>query len=228
LIDFDLGGHEKGNWPMAQAERIAVLGASGRVGRRVVDRALAAGYAVAAQTREAGRLADLADRVEVHAFDPRDQQALARFVAGAHAVVFALGTKPGATTLFSEVTTALVAAMREAGVRRLVAITGVGAGDTRGHGGFLYDRIVFPLFTQKMYRDKDRQEALIADSGLDWTIVRPAPFRDRPAEGPLQVVYEVGPDTVLRRITPDEVAQFVVDQLASDAYLHQRPFIGHP
>jgi putative NADH-flavin reductase len=213
---------------MARADRIAVLGASGRVGRRVVERALAQGDTVVAQTREAARLSDLADRVEVQAFDPRDRAALRGFVAGADAVVFTLGTRPGATTLFSEVTTSLIAAMREAGVRRLIAVTGVGAGDTRGHGGFVYDRIVFPLITRKLYRDKDRQEALIADSGLDWTLVRPAPFHDRPAKGPLQVVEEIGPDTVLRRITPDEVAQFVVDQLASDAYLHQRPFIGHP
>jgi putative NADH-flavin reductase len=213
---------------MAQAERIAVLGASGRVGRRVVERALAAGYTVAAQTRDASRLGALAGRVEVHAFDPRDREALRRFIADAHAVIFALGTRPGATTLFSEVTAALTAAMQDAGVRRLIAITGVGAGDTRGHGGFLYDRIVFPLVTRRMYRDKDRQEALIADSGLDWTILRPAPFRDRPAEGPLQVVDEIRPDTVLRRITPDEVAQFAVDQIDSDRHRHKRPFIGHP
>lgn len=208
---------------------VAVLGASGGVGRRIVDRALAQGYEVAAQTRDAGKLDDIADRVRVHAFDPRDRAELGPFLHAADAVVFALGVRTaGATTLFSDTTAALLPEMRNAGARRLIAITGVGAGDTRGHGGFVYDRIVFPLITRRIYRDKERQEALIADSGLDWTIVRPAPFADRPADGPLQVVTEVGPDTVLRRITRDEVAAFVVDQLASDAYLHQRPFIGHP
>ena len=208
---------------------VAVLGASGAVGRRVVDRALARGYEVTAQTRNARKLADLADRVRVHAFDPRDRAQLGPFLQGADAVVFALGVRTvRGTRLFSEVTAALIPEMRNSGARRLIAITGVGAGDTRGHGGFVYDRLVFPLITRRLYRDKERQEALIADSGLDWIIVRPAPFVDRPGEGPLQVVTEIGPDTVLSRITRDEVAAFVVDQLDSDAYLYQRPFIGHP
>lgn len=209
--------------------RIAVLGASGGVGRRVVRRALARGYEVVCQTRSAKKLADVAERVRVHAFDPRDRAGLAAFIEGADAVVFALGVDtPGPTTLFSEVTAALVAAMARQGVARLVAVTGVGAGETRGHGGFLYDRIVYPLLTRRRYEDKDRQEALIAASDLDWIIVRPAPFSHRRPAGDLEVHAHVGPDTVLRRVTRDEVAAFVVDQLESDRYLRRRPFIGHP
>ena len=212
----------------ARRRRVAVLGASGRVGRRVVERLLARGAEPVCQTRRAERLADLAGRAEVQAFDPRDPEKLAAFVGGADSVVFALGTdRSGATTLFSEVTAALLPAMERAGVRRLVAITGVGAGETRGHGGFLYDRIVFPLFTRGRYRDKDEQERLIAASGLDWTIVRPAPFVRRQAPGPLEVVTEVGPATRLTRITPDEVADFVVAALESDRHVGRRPFIGH-
>ena len=56
-----------------------------------------------------------------------------------------------------------------------VAITGIGSGETRGHGGFIYDRIIYSLFTRNRYQDKTRQEALIATSELDWIIVRPAP-----------------------------------------------------
>jgi putative NADH-flavin reductase len=208
--------------------KVAVLGASGAVGRRIVDRLLQRGFAIACQTRSADKLADLAARVEVHQFDPRDAAGLAKLVTGADAVIFALGyDQAGATTLFSDVTKALIEAMDHHRVRRLIAITGVGAGDTRGHGGFLYDRIVFPLFTRKRYLDKDRQEALIAASDLDWTIVRPASFSERPSPGALEVLDEIGPDTCLTRINRDEVAGFVVAQLDSDRYLHKRPFIGH-
>jgi putative NADH-flavin reductase len=211
-----------------RGKRIAVLGASGGVGRRVVDRLLARGAEVVCQTRNAATLADLAGRARARAFDPRDVQALAEFVSGADAVIFALGTdRIGATTLFSEVTAALIPAMRSGSVRRLIAITGVGAGETRGHGGFLYDRVIFPLFTRRRYTDKDRQEALIAESGLDWVIVRPAPFADRAAPGPLRVVTEIRPGTKLTWITRDEVADFVVAQPDSDRYIGQRPFIGH-
>jgi putative NADH-flavin reductase len=208
---------------------IAVLGASGGVGRRIVYRALDRGIDVACQTRNANKLTDVAGRVRVFAFDPRDTCKLGEFAGGAAAVIFALGVDTaGATTLFSDVTGALIAAMKREKVRRLIAVTGVGAGDTRGHGGFLYDRIVFPLFARKRYEDKDRQEALIAASGLEWILVRPAPFVRRAVTDPIEVHTRIAPRTVLRRVTRDEAAAFVVEQIDSDRYLRQRPFIGHP
>ena len=208
--------------------RIALLGASGTVGRRIVGRLLESGFEVVCQTRSADKLAHVAGRVQVDVFDPRDAGRLSEFVRSSDAVIFALGTDTiGATTLFSDATGTLITAMRTHGVRRLIAITGVGAGETRGHGSFFYDWIIFPLFTRKRYQDKDRQESLIAGSGLDWTIVRPAPFVEGPVSTALEVYTEIKPETRLSRITRDEVAGFVVAQLDSDQYLRQRPFIGH-
>ena len=69
-----------------------------------------------------------------------DPDAVEAAVAGQDAVLSALGTrstKP--TTLFSASTANLVGAMKKLGVRRLVCITGVGSGDSKGHVGFLYD-----------------------------------------------------------------------------------------
>ena len=77
------------------------------------------------------------------------------------------------TTLFSKATRILIDAMRAAGVRRLVTVTGMGAGDSRGHGGFLYDAVMFPLVLKRIYDDKDVQEQMIRASGLEWTIARP-------------------------------------------------------
>ena len=208
--------------------RIAVLGASGDIGRRVVQLALARGLDVVCQTRNADKLADLSGRVRVHVFDPRDTSKHAEFLRGADAVIFALGVaSTGATTLFSEATAALIAAMKSEGLKRLIAITGVGAGETRGHGGFIYDWIIFPLFTCKIYEDKDRQEALIAASDLDWIIMRPALFVKSHVSGPLEVHTTLAPDIALRRINRDEVAAFAVEQIESNHYLRQRPFIGH-
>ena len=211
-----------------QKGRIAVLGASGTVGRRIIERLAEAGFHVFCQTRSAEKLAALRGRVVVHVFDPRDAAKMSEFVSGVHAVIFALGADAkGTPTLISDVTAVLISAMKAHQVRRLIAITGVGAGDTRGHGGFVYDWIVYPLFTRKRYVDKDRQEALIAASGLDWIIVRPAPFSETPAPVALEVYTQIKPETRLTRITRDEVAAFVVAQVDGDQYLRQRPFIGH-
>lgn len=205
-----------------------LLGASGSVGRRILERGLARGHAIRAQTRDAARLPDQPAGIEVVTAEPTDAAALSRLVAGQDAVVMALGAAPGRpTTLFSVVTARLCEAMTAAGVKRLVAITGVGAGETRGHGGFIYDRLIYPLFTRPIYEDKDRQERIIRQSALDWVIVRPAPFQATAGSHPLQAVTDVGPGTVLRRITRDEVAAFVLDQLDSDRYLRKSVFIGH-
>ncbi len=198
------------------------------MGRRILAQALARGHRITAQTRDASKLADQPAEIDVVAAQPTDAAALRSLVAGQEAVIMALGTAPGRpTTLFSDVTAKLIRAMAGARVRRLVAITGVGAGETHGHGGFLYDRIIYPLFTRPFYRDKDRQEQLIQQSDLDWVIVRPAPFKRTPGAAPLQAITDVRPDTVLRRITRDEVASFALDQLSEDRYLRRAVFVGH-
>jgi putative NADH-flavin reductase len=208
--------------------RFLLLGASGGVGQRILVQGRARGHAIRAQTRDATRLACQPAGIEVVAADPTDTFALRALVAGQEAVIISLGTPPGLrTTLFSDVTTKLITAMAAEGVRRLVAITGVGAGETRGHGGFLYDRIIYPLFTRPFYEDKDRQERLIRESTLDWVLVRPAPFKATAGSAPFHVLTEIRPDTVLRRITRDEVASFVLDRLVDDRYQRRAVFIGH-
>lgn len=208
--------------------RLFVIGASGGVGTALLREAAARGHAITAQTRLPGKIA-ATDAVHVAIGAPTDADFLRRHLVGQDAVVSCLGIDHrGRTTLFSDATRALLAAMAEAGVRRLVAVTGIGAGDTRGHGGWFYNRIVFPLFTRNRYADKDRQEALIAQSGLDWTIVRPAPFAARAGAGALQVHTDVPPGLQLGSITRAEVASFILDALEQGRFIRRKPFIGHP
>ena len=102
---------------------------------------------------------------------------------------------------------------------------GVGAGETRGHGGWLDNRVIFPLVTGHRDTDKDRQEALIAASWTDWTILRPAPVTTRAPSAPLEMHTTVPPG--LRAITRDEVAGAILDELTTSRQHHRRPFIGH-
>jgi uncharacterized protein YbjT (DUF2867 family) len=208
--------------------RLLVLGATGSVGRLIVAQALARGHAVTAETRDSARAAALLPGARIAAADPTDAAALTPLCAGQDAVIFALGTdRGGPTTLFSDATRARLAAMARHGVDRLVAITGVGAGETRGHGGFLYDRIIFPLFTHHRYADKDRQEALIRTSGVAWTILRPAPFAATPGTAPMQRVTAIAPTTRLVRVTREEVAGFALDCAERGLYRHEAVFFGH-
>jgi putative NADH-flavin reductase len=86
-----------------------------------------------------------------------------RALADVDAVVQTLGVaaspqmivKP--TRLFSQATQVLITAMEETRVKRLICLTGFGAGDSRNKGGFLYNT-AFYLFLGRVYDDKDVQK----------------------------------------------------------------------
>lgn len=207
--------------------RLFVLGASGGVGSCLLDEAPARGHSITAQTRNGNKLAETAS-VSVIVGSPTDEAFLKQYIAGHDAVVMCIGIDSlGKTSLFSDTTHAVVAAMRTAGIRRLIAVTGIGAGDTRGHGGWFYNRIIYPFFTHNRYADKDRQEAIIERTDLDWTIVRPAPFITGDSAGSLQIWTEIPEGLQLTSITREEVAQFILDSLENESFIRQKPFIGH-
>ena len=69
------------------------------------------------------------------------------------------------TKLVSDSTRVLVDAMNTAGVKRLIAVTGLGAGDSRGRGGLLYDAVVFPLLLKRVYDDKGVRSGSLGPQG---------------------------------------------------------------
>lgn len=206
--------------------RILVLGATGATGRLIVGKAIAKGYEVVALVRSKAKAADLADS-ELIEGDARDPAALTRAIAGCDAAVSSLGTAMSPfkeVTLLSTATRELVGVMEQQNIRRLVCITGLGAGDSRGHGGFFFDRLFLPLMLRRVYEDKDRQENAIRASTLDWTIVRPTVLNDKPARGGIKALTDlsgVHGGTIAR----SDVAAFVVQQLAVDSWLRKAPLI---
>ena len=77
--------------------------------------------------------------------DALDRHAIELALAGSDAVIQTLGVSPNpehilrGTRLFSEATRILVDAMEAKGVKRLISVTGLGAGNSRGHGGLFYN-----------------------------------------------------------------------------------------
>jgi putative NADH-flavin reductase len=207
--------------------KLLVLGSSGTIGREIVAQAVARGHGVTAQSRS-GAPGSLPASVAVVQANAHDQAVLAAALIGQDAVIYALGFRGrGQVFFFSETTKALIAAMQASGPRRLIAVTGVGVGDTKGHGGFFYDRLIYPLFTKNLYADKDRQETLIRASNLDWTILRPAPFKSKPGHEPFHILTAVAPGTRLSSVTPAEVAGFALDCAEQGLHRHEAVFFGH-
>ena len=205
---------------------ILVLGATGGTGRLIVRQALAQGHIVTALVRSPDKAGDLGGARLVTG-DARDEASLRTAVRGQDVVVSALGTPASPfrrVTALSTATKALIAAMQAERVSRLVAITGIGAGDSAGHGGFLFDRIIFPLLLRHVYADKDRQEALVRESKLDWVLVRPAILNDKPGRGTVRAMDDLSGfhgGTISRA----DVARFVVDQIGDDHWVGRTPLI---
>ena len=205
---------------------ILIVGATRGIGRQVLEQALASGDSVTAVVRDPQRLATRHERLRVVKGDILDANSVAVAMAGQNAVCCSIGVKaPWPTiTVFSEGTKNLLRAMKQAGVRRLICVTGIGAGDSRGHGGFFYDRVFYPLVAWPIYADKDRQESLIRASDVDWTIVRPGFLTN----GPLTKSYRAL--TNLTGVTAGwisraDVAHFILTELRSNQYLKQAPLL---
>lgn len=131
--------------------KILILGATGSIGKHLVPQALALGHEVTALVRDLSKLEARHERLRIVTGDALDPVAVDAVVRGQEAVIFSLGRSNhrARTTMFSDATRILIHAMEAQGVRRLVCITGIGAGDSKGHGGFLYDKIIFPWFTKE-------------------------------------------------------------------------------
>jgi putative NADH-flavin reductase len=149
-------------------------------------------------------------------------------MADQDAVCCTLGTLPTRkpVTVFSEGTQSLLEAMKTAGVRRLICVTGIGAGDSKGHGGFLYDRIFNPLLLKTIYEDKDRQETLIKASDVDWVIVRPGFLTNGSLTGKYRALTDLTGITA-GRISRADVGHFMLQQLESEEYLRQTPLLTY-
>ena len=146
---------------------------------------------------------------------------------GVDVVIQTLGVGLGdlfrAVHLFSDATRVLIAAMRAQDIKRLICVTGFGAGDSRASISCL-QRLPFQIAFGRVYEDKSLQERLIKESGLDWTIVRPGVLTGRPRTGRYKVLAEAA-QWRNGFISRSDVAEFLVRQIEDESYVHKDPVL---
>ena len=210
--------------------KVLIIGASHGIGLETVRAALRAGHSVRALARSAASIPIQDANLDKVSGDALDRDTIRNALQDVDVVIQTLGVNYAprfifeGTTLFSESTRILVDAMKAAGVKRLITVTGLGAGDSRGHGGLLYDAVVFPLLLKRVYDDKDVQEWIVRSSGLDWTIVRPGLLTNRPATGRYRVLT-ASKDWRFGAISRADVADFLVRQVDDRALIGTTPLL---
>lgn len=208
---------------------VLIVGASNGIGLASTRQALERGHHVRAFARSADQIAidhpDL-EKVRGDATKPED---VAAAVEDMDAVIVALGVKAGPKlifgpiSLFSSATRVLLPAMEVAGVKRLICVTGFGAGESRQAISCL-QRLPFKIVFDRAYADKSVQEELIKGSSLDWVIARPGVLTNRPLSNNYQVLVESSQwqNGVISRA---DVADFLVEQIDDDKYIGTAPVL---
>ncbi|WP_328603360.1 NAD(P)H-binding protein [Amycolatopsis sp. NBC_00345] len=201
--------------------RVAVLGATGRLGRVVVDRALAEGHEVVALARRPRADQVRHERYTEHQADVMDLDSLS-VLDGVDAVVFLVG-RPGRSTTVVRSTgmSNVVKAAAGYGIKRVIAVSPSAV--HIGRDATLVRKAALRFFWHKLNRnpflDLERMEDELGLSDLDWTVVRTARLTGRPASGAFDAVPGSvrGPE---RPVALADLAGYVVGHL-DDGALHR-------
>jgi putative NADH-flavin reductase len=176
---------------------LTVFGATGGTGAQFAGQALASGNRVTAVVRDPARLTIPAQpRLQVVTADVMDPASILSAVTGADAVVNAVGPRgTGPTTVIEYSARSIAAAMRKAGTRRLLALSGSIAADDGDsfYLRYLLKPAVRRTFLRHVCADMRHAEAVIEGTDLDWTIVRPPSLTGGPARGRYRTAVEANP-----------------------------------
>jgi putative NADH-flavin reductase len=146
--------------------------------------------------------------------DILDYNRVKEAVEGQDVVISALGVESRKyTTVLSEGTANIIRAMEETGIKRFICMSS--AGILGNDGGFLFGRIIVPLWLKQVFEDKKRQMELVKKSSLEWVIIRPVGLTDAPKTGKYKI-YEGSPGSW--RIPRADVADFMLKLLTDKKY----------
>lgn len=211
---------------------IAVVGASGLLASECVYQALKNGDSVVALTRnpsnlkipqgsggaEAGNTLTDPNLTLIGGSVTNPSDVAKMFEGQVDGVIVALGGKTSEVgdTMLTDGTTNVINAMKENNVKRLSVVTSIGAGDSKDQAPFFF-KILMMTAMKKIFTDKNNQENVVMNSGLEYCIVRPGGLTVEPPTGVINVIEgEAG------SITRADVAQFCLDSITVDDF----PYIG--
>jgi len=194
---------------------LLILGATGRTGRLVVEKALASGHTVTALVRSPEKLSPGHPNLRLVAGEATETSAVATALRGADAVISTLGGKP---SIIADSTRAIVAAAGTTGVRRVVVLSTFAAERDRLDAA---TRLLTGIGMGAMLKDKSAGEEMLRRSDLEWTIVYASVLSDGPASGSVVVLPEGAKRGLSQKISRADVAGWMVEA-AADAQYNRR------
>ncbi len=204
---------------------LVIFGATGTIGKILTEQALAENHQVTAFARHPERLDICHPNLTRHTGNVLDARQVMEAMTGQDAVIIALGA--GAKgNVRSTGTEHVIQAMQQNGVERLICLSTLGVGDSAQFLNFFWKYIMFGWLLKAAFRDHEQQETIVRNSGLNWTIVRPAAYTDQPHS---QHFYQgsLADAAKLRlKIPRVDVASFLLAQISDKSYVHQSPALS--
>lgn len=207
--------------------KLVVFGATGSVGRKLVEQGLEEGHEITAFVRTPDKLAVAHPNLSLVQGDVLDYAAVREAVRGQEAVLCALGAGRKGAVRAAGTQNIIRAMEEEPHSPRLVCQTTLGVGDSRGNLNFFWKHVMFGMLLAPAYADHVRQEEYIKKSRLDWTIVRPGAFIDGRRTGSYRHGFGPQDRSTCLKISRADVADFMLKQLNDPTYRHRAPGLSY-
>jgi len=206
--------------------QLLILGATGPTGRNLLGQALDAGHDVTALVRKANRLTVEHPRLATVIGDATDLEVLKTAGRGKDAVLSALGAGNSLhSDIASRAMTALIPALKAQGVKRIILLSSFGVGESFKQASRM-QKLAYTTLLRRIFADKAKADAMLRDSGLDWTLVYPTLLTNGPRTGNIRA----GERLVMKgmaRISRADVADFMLAQLGTDEWIHRTAVISY-
>lgn len=208
--------------------RIVLFGATGKTGRHLLDQALDHGHQVRAVVRTPSKLTVSSDKLEVVAGDMMNRDDVrGAITSDTDAVIMAAGPVKGSPVEMLEVSARnIVDAMKDAGAKRVVWLTGAGVMDPRDgkSGSRKLIRGLMKLVAGKVLAGSERAYGIVKGSGLDYTIVRPPMLADEPGGTDLRASYTPPKPIPVGRA---DLAGFLLEAAEKSEFVGESPLLSY-
>lgn len=209
--------------------KLAILGSTGFVGTILVQKALKAGHQIKALARSPEKLGALKDKVEVVQGDMFDPAALQLLVQGVDAVISVAGPprrERHDSEKHASSTKLMVDAMKAAKVTRLITITGAAAkvpGKKLGFKQSLLRLLLANVVAPNVIKTKDIELKIIAESGLNWTVLRPPIIGTGNPSGKVTAREDDMPGT---KVDVEDITDFILSLLQTNEWDRKAPIVA--
>jgi putative NADH-flavin reductase len=212
--------------------KVTIFGATGFSGQAILAESLKQGHKVTILVRDTSKVQIKHNNLTVVEGNVLDAPTVASVLNQQESVIQCLGVggtgngKP--TTFISDATKVIVDEMQKLNIKRLIAMSNVGAGNSITFQPWFFTKIILPYFMQWLkviIDDKNRMEPIIMNSNLNWTIVRCPNIVDKPAKGKCNATLD-GKGLKLS-VTLLDLSKFIVDQLTETTFNKQAPCVSN-